>query len=181
MYSEKTWNSWVLIPLWIAHLTFLLIFIGVLAVSMMEYAGDHEGQNNGTLTAFMVFFFIALIMSPLEMVLQSYRMLQPWLYLSFQVYKLVIAIIFTIVEIIEYTNQDWTSIAGWIRILMISLIAVTVVVGATFVPSVVYGAIVVHRRRKSPDYDYVKERNSEYEMAVESRRPRTTLASGGLR
>lgn len=46
MYSEKIYKNTALVPLWIAHLTFLLIFIGVLAVSMMEYAGDHNGDNN---------------------------------------------------------------------------------------------------------------------------------------
>ena len=35
MYSEKIWNKRALVPLWVAHLIFLLIFIAVLAVSMM--------------------------------------------------------------------------------------------------------------------------------------------------
>ena len=82
-----------------------------------------------SLTAFMTFFCIALIMSPLEMVLQSYRFLEPWLYLSFQVYKATFSLIFMIVEIVDYTSADWASLVGWIRYLMLVLIIVTVVMG----------------------------------------------------
>jgi hypothetical protein len=46
MYSETTWRTRILIPIWVVHLIFLLIFIGVIAVGMMEYAGDHDGKNN---------------------------------------------------------------------------------------------------------------------------------------
>lgn len=38
----------------------------------------------------MAFLIIALIIMPVEMVFQSYRILQPWLYLTFQVYEAVL-------------------------------------------------------------------------------------------
>ena len=41
MYSDKTYSNKALIPLWVIHLVFLFIFIAVLAVDMMEVAGDH--------------------------------------------------------------------------------------------------------------------------------------------
>ena len=84
-------------------------------------------MTSSGLTVFMLFFLLALIMSPLEMVLQSYRLLEPWLYLSFQAYKLTFAIIFVIVQTVEYTNADWNSLAAWIRYLMLVLIIITVV------------------------------------------------------
>jgi hypothetical protein len=46
MYSESIWRKRYLIPLWTVQLTFIVVLIGVLAVAMMEYAGDHNGKNN---------------------------------------------------------------------------------------------------------------------------------------
>ena len=40
MYPDKTYSYWILIPHWVAHLIFLLLFVGILAVDMMEVAGD---------------------------------------------------------------------------------------------------------------------------------------------
>lgn len=77
----------------------------------------------------MFFFCIALVMSPLEMVLQSYRFLEPWIYLSFQIYKVAFAVIFAIVEIVAYTKEDWSSLAVWIKYMMLVLIIITVVMG----------------------------------------------------
>ena len=47
----------------------------------------------------MAFFFIGLIMEPLEMVFQAYRLLKPWLYLAFQIYKAMLATVFLIFAI----------------------------------------------------------------------------------
>ena len=40
MYSDRTWNYWVLIPFWAVHFLFLFAFVGVFAVNMMEVAGE---------------------------------------------------------------------------------------------------------------------------------------------
>jgi hypothetical protein len=40
MYSDKTYTNKALIPFWVIHLVFLFIFIAILAVDMMEVAGD---------------------------------------------------------------------------------------------------------------------------------------------
>jgi hypothetical protein len=40
MYHDRTYSNKALIPLWIAHLTFLLVLIAVFAIYMMEIAGD---------------------------------------------------------------------------------------------------------------------------------------------
>lgn len=144
MYSDTTWNNRVLIPLWSAHLVIVFCLVAVLAVDMMEYAGDHDGENNryaywiastastflipsnSTLTAFMFFIMLALLMSPLEMVLQSYRYLEPWVYLGFQVYKAVISTIFVVILGVLFTEVDKSGIAYWITIINIILIAFTV-------------------------------------------------------
>lgn len=83
-------------------------------------------MSNSTLTAFMFFILLALLMSPLEMVLQSYRYLEPWVYLCFQVYKAVISTAFVIILGVLYTQVDRSGIALWITIINIILIAFTV-------------------------------------------------------
>ena len=40
MYIENTYSNKALIPFWVAHLFFLFLLILVLAVEMMELAGD---------------------------------------------------------------------------------------------------------------------------------------------
>ena len=52
----------------------------------------------------MAFFVIALVLEPLEMVFQSYRLLEPWLYLSFQVYKALLSTTFLIFSIYAYVS-----------------------------------------------------------------------------
>ena len=74
----------------------------------------------------MALFCIALVMEPLEMVLQSYRLLEPSVYLAFQVYKTVLSTIFTIIEIVAYTSMDWAAKAWWIRLFYEMLIAASV-------------------------------------------------------
>ena len=75
----------------------------------------------------MFFFCVALILEPLEMVLQSYRFLEPWLYLSFQIYKCVLSTSFVIYNIVLYTQRgaDEKGIWKWVWILIFSLLACT--------------------------------------------------------
>ena len=40
MYNDKTYSNQALIPLWTFHLIFLFVFIAILAVDMMEVAGN---------------------------------------------------------------------------------------------------------------------------------------------
>ena len=61
----------------------------------------------------MFFICVALILEPLEMVLQSYRYLEPWLYLSFQVYKALLTIVFLVYEIYQYTELPASEPAVW--------------------------------------------------------------------
>ncbi|KAK3054573.1 hypothetical protein LTR09_004302 [Extremus antarcticus] len=72
-------------------------------------------------------------MSPLEMVLKSSRYLEPWLYLGFQVYKVGFSIVFAVLEIVEYAQQQWILFAEGYRYLEIVLIAVAVVMVYGFV------------------------------------------------
>jgi hypothetical protein len=74
----------------------------------------------------MVFFCIGLIMSPLEMVFQSYRLLEPWVYLAFQIYKTLFGLIFTIIEIVAYTRTAWGDGLSFTQILMIVLVVISV-------------------------------------------------------
>ena len=84
-------------------------------------------------SAFMFFICVALILDPLEMVLQSYRYLEPWLYLSFQVYKALLSIIFLVYEIYQYTELPATLPASmpavlrtvwkWVVIIIIAFCA----------------------------------------------------------
>lgn len=74
----------------------------------------------------MVFFVIMLIMTPLEMVFHSVRFLEPWTYLSFQIFRVLFSIIFIIVQIVAYVNVDKALYPSWLRILNIVLIVVIV-------------------------------------------------------
>lgn len=73
----------------------------------------------------MFFFCVALIMEPLEMVLQSYRFLEPWLYLSFQVYKCLVSTAFFVYEIYAYTklSKEESDIWRWVSIIILAFIA----------------------------------------------------------
>ena len=76
----------------------------------------------------MAFICIALILEPLEMVLQSYQYLEPWLYLSFQVYKALLSTGFLIFEVYAYVKrgQYAEGIWKWVRIILtINVVAMT--------------------------------------------------------
>jgi hypothetical protein len=75
----------------------------------------------------MFFFCVALVLEPLEMVLHSYRYLEPWLYLSFQVYKVLLSTIFFIYEIYGYTKRGEKEVGiwKWVWILILALCACT--------------------------------------------------------
>ena len=75
----------------------------------------------------MFFFVVALGLEPLEMVLHSYRSLEPWLYLSFQVYKTLLSTIYFIYEIYGYTKrgEEEVGIWKWVWILLLALCACT--------------------------------------------------------
>ena len=40
MYNENTYSNKALVPIWTIHLICLFLFIAILAVDMMEVAGD---------------------------------------------------------------------------------------------------------------------------------------------
>lgn len=69
----------------------------------------------------MSFFCIALVLEPLEMVLQSYRFLEPWLYLSLQVYKCLLSTIFFIYEIYDYSQRGSSETGIWKYVLILIL------------------------------------------------------------
>ena len=73
----------------------------------------------------MFFFCIALILSPLEMVLHSYRLLLPSVYLSFQVYKSLFSTIFFVIVIYEYTTGYGQNV-GLVRIFLLIVVVVAV-------------------------------------------------------
>jgi len=95
--------------------------------SSLQWLLRFSDTYHSTLTAFMVLSVISLAMSPLEMVLKSSRYLEPWLYLGFQVYKVGFSIVFAVLEIVEYAQQQWILFAEGYRYLEIVLIAVAVV------------------------------------------------------
>ena len=75
----------------------------------------------------MFFFVVALGLEPLEMVLHSYRILELWLYLSFQVYKTLVSTIYFIYEIYGYTKRGEKEVGVWkgVWILLLALSACT--------------------------------------------------------
>lgn len=45
MYHDETYSKKALIPLWVIHSLFIFLFISVLAVDMMEVAGELDGYE----------------------------------------------------------------------------------------------------------------------------------------
>lgn len=70
----------------------------------------------------MFFYCVALILEPLEMVLQSYRYLEPWVYLGFQIYKVFLSVAFLIYEIYQYTVVGETTTGVWKIVWIITLV-----------------------------------------------------------
>lgn len=52
-------------------------------------------------------------MEPLEMVFQSYRILEPWLYLAFQAYKSLVTTIFLALAIDAFVKGDKDALGLW--------------------------------------------------------------------
>jgi hypothetical protein len=152
------------------------------------YAMSTVLPHNSTLTAFITLFGFALIMSPLEMVLHSYRLLEPWLFVAFQAYKSLFATIFPIIEIVQYTTTDWSTVSSWLKLLTELMIAVTICMAVSFYAALVYGSVVFHRERMSGRYDRrydaVREKAGEDSDSLRSGRPSTSgspiMSSGAL-
>ena len=66
----------------------------------------------------MFFFCVALISEPLEMVFDSYRLLEPWFYLSSQVYKTMLSTICLIVQILAYVRHI-PGIWKWVELVLL--------------------------------------------------------------
>ena len=107
----------------IVHIAFILIFIGALAYVLINISGllgyvpvyvlrclkgTMSLIHDSAYYVFMAIFTIALVLEPVEMVFDSYRLLEPWLYLSFQVYKALFSTLFLIIVVVGSAkgNQD---------------------------------------------------------------------------
>ena len=123
----------------------------------------------------MAFLLIALFMEPLEMVFQSYRILEPWLYLTIQVYKAIVGTVLLaagIYIVVQHTAVA-VDLADLVVIVFVVLIALMAWVtlqkcsllsnGANstdrlaFYASLIYAAVVMHRHRKGSSYEAVKD------------------------
>lgn len=75
----------------------------------------------------MALLIIALIIEPVEMVFQSYRILEPWLYLALQIYKAAVATILLIIGIyvmaVQTDNTHAFSISDAVLVAFTVLIA----------------------------------------------------------
>ncbi|KAK3714485.1 hypothetical protein LTR37_007791 [Vermiconidia calcicola] len=160
MYSDKLWRSRYLITLWVAQLFFLIIFLLILALYMMEIAGRTDGDVGAILPTTMTLLCFALVMMPLEMVFQSYRLLEPWLFLAFQIYKVLFGTIFTILLIAGYARTDYSGPGSWLEYIVIATIVFAAGMTVSFWCALAYGIVILRRHRKG-GYHNVKGRSGK--------------------
>jgi len=149
MYSDKAYTKKALIPFWVIQICLLFLFILGLAYITMDVAGTF-GYTPGVDIFFLVLCLIALILEPLEMMFQSYRVLEPWLYLSFQIYKILFSGAFLIFAAYNYAEVRQ-------GVVMLAVLVVTVIMTLSFLASLIYGAVVLHRHRKDRGYSQVEK------------------------
>ena len=70
----------------------------------------------------MTIFCLVLVAETIEMILHSYRALEPWLFLAFQIYKCASSSLFLGIEVYEYATKNQSSIYLWALIIVAAMV-----------------------------------------------------------
>ncbi|KAK4556574.1 hypothetical protein LTR86_006145 [Recurvomyces mirabilis] len=149
MYAPHTWSRWILVPLWTIHIVLILCFFGLQGYFMLSFDGQHGYTPTGWIATISL-IGICMLSEPLEIVLRSFKYLQPLTYLGPQICKVLFWSIYLILDFTDFTANSKQPL--W----MVGL-AIAAIITASYYASLAYGAFVTHRWLKGGRFMHVDE------------------------
>ncbi|KAM0714965.1 hypothetical protein Q7P37_009430 [Cladosporium fusiforme] len=148
MYPIETWNSWIIGFLWVTQLVFSTNSLITIAILIFEVEGQGSEVDVGWIVC-LAFMFICILLTAAEIGLSFVHALHPWTFLGSQIFKstfwtiyFAVGIVTTVAQRIIDSGIIWGVWQIWQTVGLVLTFVVTIA-------ALVYGAVVVHRHRKS--------------------------------
>ncbi|PPJ54785.1 hypothetical protein CBER1_04060 [Cercospora berteroae] len=151
-YPQQSYHALVLWLFWIKH-TFLVFGNILVVVCLMLVSTSTDGQVQATHILALVLELLNFIAEPVEMVLWSHHLLEPWLYLTLQILKALLWSCMTPFSVSQlhlyFTGIQWEH---W------TLVALFITTALSFYMSLGYAIFVFVRSRKRRRIGYAPEK-----------------------